>query len=106
MEEVHTWQNRPLQAFYPFVFVDSCTSHCVGSGVRHRQQCMSSSPMMQTGAETRLGFGSTKRKASHAWMQIFDELKVRGVEAIGFLSMDGVTGLEEGARAIFPLVVV
>lgn len=39
-------------------------------------------------------------------MQIFDELKVRGVEAIGFLSMDGVTGLEEGARAIFPLVVV
>ena len=39
-------------------------------------------------------------------MQVFDELKSRGLEAIGFLSMDGVTGLEDGARAIFPQVVV
>lgn len=39
------------------------------------------------------------------WMQVFDELKSRGLEAIGFLSMDGVTGLVDGARAIFPQVV-
>lgn len=39
-------------------------------------------------------------------MQIFDELKARGIEEIGFLSMDGVSGLEDGARAIFPQVVV
>ncbi len=39
-------------------------------------------------------------------MQIFDELKTRGVEDIFFLSMDGVSGLEEGARAIFPDVAV
>src|SRR5574344_2265780 len=39
-------------------------------------------------------------------MQIFDELKARGIEEIGFLSIDGVSGLEDGARAIFPQVVV
>ena len=39
-------------------------------------------------------------------MQIFDEIKSRGVEAIGFISMDGLSGLEEGAKAIFPNVVV
>jgi len=39
-------------------------------------------------------------------MQIFDELKSRGVQKVGFISMDGVSGLEEGARAIFPEVVV
>lgn len=38
-------------------------------------------------------------------MQIFDELKARGVNDLGFLSMDGVAGLEEGAKAIFPQVV-
>lgn len=38
-------------------------------------------------------------------MQIFDELKVRGVQDLGFLSMDSVAGLEEGAKAIFPKVV-
>lgn len=35
-------------------------------------------------------------------MQIFDSIKVRGVEDILFLSMDGVSGLEEGVKSIFP----
>jgi transposase-like protein len=39
-------------------------------------------------------------------MQIFDEIKSRGVEDILFISMDGVSGLEEGARSIFKNVVV
>ena len=39
-------------------------------------------------------------------MQIFDEIKARGVEDIFFISMDGVSGLEDGAKAIFPNVVV
>ena len=39
-------------------------------------------------------------------MQIFDEIKARGVEDVFFISMDGVSGLEDGAKAIFPNVVV
>ena len=39
-------------------------------------------------------------------MQIFNELKARGVEDVLFISMDGVSGLEEGAKAIFKDVVV
>lgn len=39
-------------------------------------------------------------------MQIFDELKSRGLEDVLFISMDGVSGLEEGAKSIFKDVVV
>ncbi len=39
-------------------------------------------------------------------MQVFDELKARGVETVFFISMDGVSGLEEGAKALFPSVIV
>lgn len=39
-------------------------------------------------------------------MQIFDEIKARGVEDVLFISMDGVSGLEEGARSIFKDAVV
>lgn len=45
-------------------------------------------------------------ESKHHWMQIFDELKKRGVEDVLYLSMDGVTGLEDGAEAIFPQVTV
>ncbi len=37
---------------------------------------------------------------------IFDEIKTRGVEDVLFISMDGLKGLEEGAKAIFPDAVV
>ena len=39
-------------------------------------------------------------------MQIFDEIKSRSVEDVLFISMDGVSGLEEGAKSIFKAVVV
>ena len=43
-------------------------------------------------------------ESKHNWMQ--NELKNRGVEDVLFISMDGVSGLEEGAKTIFKNVVV
>ena len=45
-------------------------------------------------------------EGTHYWMQIFDEIKARGVEDVLFISMDGVSGLEEGAHSIFKDVTV
>jgi len=39
-------------------------------------------------------------------MSIFDELKSRGVKKLSFVSIDGLTGLEDGVKSIFPEVVV
>ncbi len=49
---------------------------------------------------------SAPLSCGNEWMQIFDEIKSRGVEDILFISMDGVSGLEEGAKSIFKDVVV
>ena len=38
--------------------------------------------------------------------RLFDDLKTQGVEDVLFICMDGVSGLEDGARAIFKDVVV
>lgn len=37
-----------------------------------------------------LGIWLNETESKHNWMQIFDELKARGVEDILFISMDGV----------------
>ena len=47
-----------------------------------------------------LGIWLNETESKHTWMQIFDELKARGVEDVLFISMDGVSGLEEEAKAI------
>ena len=60
---------------------------------------------LQGGKEI-LGLWLSPTESKNQWMQIFDELKNRGVEDVFFISMDGVSGLEAGAKSIFPDAVV
>lgn len=53
-----------------------------------------------------LGLWMGEVESKSFWMQVFDEIKGRGVEDVFFISMDGVSGLEDGAKAIFPGVTV
>jgi putative transposase len=46
--------------------------------------------------------GLKKSEGTHFWMNIFEEIRQRGVEDILFISLDGLTGLEEGLKSIFP----
>lgn len=104
--EVADWQNRPLKKLYTFAFVD-----CLYVSVRKDYETKNYAVYVILaydidGKKDILGLWIRENEGKHNWMQIFDEIKARGVEDILFLSMDGVSGLEEGARAIFPNVVV
>ena len=46
------------------------------------------------GSKEILGIWLNETESKNRWMQIFDEIKSRGVEDIFFISMDGVSGLE------------
>ena len=102
LEEQQAWQNRPLKHFYPFIFVD-----CLFVNLRRdyeSRDCAVYSILAYdvNGIKDILGLWIQETESKHSWMQIFDEIKSRGVEEIGFISMDGVSGLEEGAKSIFP----
>jgi transposase-like protein len=106
LEEQRNWQNRPLQHFYPFVFVD-----CLYVNVRRdyeSKDCAVYTILAYdiNGVKDILGLWIQETESKHFWAQIFDEIKSRGVEEIGFISMDGLSGLEDAAKAIFPDVVV
>ena len=100
------WQNRPLKKFYTFIFVD-----CLYVNIRKEMETKSCAVYVILGYDVNgvkdiLGIWIGESEGKHYWMQIFDEIKSRGVEDILFISMDGVSGLEEGARSIFKDVVV
>ena len=106
MDRVTQWQNRPLKKFYTFLFVD-----CLYVTLRREYETKSCAVYVILGYDVNgikdiLGLWISESEGKHHWMQIFDELKARGVEDVLFLCMDGVSGLEEGARAIFPSVIV
>ena len=106
VEAVEEWQTRPLDAFYPFAFVDCMyVSMRTERGVRN-VAVYTVLAYTVNGRKDILGLWIGDTESKHFWMQVFDELKSRGVEDLGFLSIDGVSGLEAGAKSIFPHVVV
>lgn len=106
VDELEEWQNRPLKKFYTFLFVD-----CMYVTIRkdyETKECAVYTILGYDidGQKDILGLWLNDTESKHTWMQIFDELKSRGVEVVLFISMDGVSGLESGAKSIFPDVVV
>ena len=106
LPEVEEWRNRPLKKCYPFIFVD-----CMYVSVRSEYESKEEAVYAILGYDLEghkeiLGLWMDVSESKNYWMQVFDEIKKRGVEDIFFISMDGVSGLESGAKAIFPGVVV
>lgn len=106
IETADEWQNRPLKKFYTFLFVD-----CLYVSIRKETETKNCAVYVILGYDVNgvkdiLGLWIGEAEGKHYWMQIFDEIKTRGVEDVLFVSMDGVSGLEEGAKSIFKDAVV
>ena len=106
LDELHEWQSRRLKKLYPFVFVD-----CMYVPIKYEYDVKEMAVYTilgydKDGHKDILGIWINESESKHTWMQIFDEIKQRGVEDIFFISMDGVSGLEEGAKEIFKGVIV
>ena len=106
LPELEEWQDRPLAKCYAFLFVD-----CMYVTLRENYEAKEYAVYTILGYDLKgnkeiLGLWLNQTESKNRWMQVFDELKARGVEDVFFISMDGVSGLEEGAKAIFPSVIV
>ena len=106
LPEVEEWRNRPLKKCYSFLFVD-----CLYVTLRNEYETNETAVYVILGYDLEghkevLGLWLNPTESKNYWMQVFDEIKKRGVEDVFFISMDGVSGLEEGAKAIFPKVIV
>lgn len=106
MAQADEWQDRPLKKFYTFLSVD-----CLYVSIRQEMETKDCAVYVILGYDVNgvkdiLGIWISETEGKHYWMQVFDEIRARGVEDVLFISMDGVSGLEEGARSIFKDVVV
>lgn len=80
METAEEWQNRPLKKFYTFLFVD-----CLYVSIRKENETKSCAVYVILGYDVDgvkdiLGLWIGEAEGKHYWMQIFDEIKARGVE--------------------------
>lgn len=104
--DVLEWRNRELKECYPFVFVDCMYVSVKSNGVAKKQAIYTILGYTLEGNKELLGLWMNESESKSSWMNIFDEIKQRGVKDILFISMDGVSGLEAGAKSVFENVTV
>jgi len=102
MEEVRSWQNRPLESHYPIVYLDALRVK-----VRDRGHVVSKTVYLAIGVtlegqKEALGLWLARSEGAKFWLQIITELKNRGVEDIFIACMDGLKGFPEAVAAVFP----
>jgi putative transposase len=101
-EEVRAWQNRPLDAVYPIVYLDA-----IRIKARQNAQIVNKAVYMAIGVNVEghkevLGLWISEQEGAKFWMNVITEIKNRGVEDILIACVDGLKGFPEALEAIFP----
>ena len=100
------WQNRKLEKVYPFVYMDALMVNIKSENKSGKYAVYSIIGVNCEGRKDCFGFWIGENEGTHQWLSIFDELKARGVEKLGFVCIDGLAGLEEAITNTFPNAIV
>src|SRR5437868_2695844 len=106
LEEVKSWQNRPLDSVYPIVYMDALMVKIRETGhVRNKAIYVAIGVNMQGNKEV-LGLWASQAEGAKFWLQVLTELNNRGVADMFIACVDGLKGFPEALETVFPQVVV
>jgi transposase-like protein len=100
---VEAWQSRPLEAVYPFVFLDA-----LHLKLRREGRIENTAVYVVLGVDLDgyrdvlghwIGDGS---EGANFWLSVVTDLQARGVADIFIASVDGLPGFKEAIQSIFP----
>ena len=102
MEEVKSWQSRPLNGVYPIMYLDALVVKIRETGhVRNKAIYVVIGVNMQ-GYKEVLGLWAGQADGAKFWLQVLTELKNRGVADVFIACVDRLKGFPESIAAVFP----
>lgn len=102
IEEVKVWQNLPLEALYPILYLDALAVKVRdGAHVRNKAIYLVIGVNLY-GIKEVLGLWVAQTEGAKLWLQIVTELKNRGVQDIFIACVDGLKGFPEAIETVFP----
>lgn len=102
LDDVLAWQSRPLDRFYPIVYLDA-----IHLKIRHERHVQTRAVYVALGINAQghkdlLGFWIGEKEGAKFWLSILTELKTRGVEDILIAAVDGLKGFPDAIAAVYP----
>ncbi len=107
LEEMATWQNRPLDEVYAAIFIDAIESEDPRRAVKPTGPSTPPLGSPWTGRRTFSDSGPAPAvRARSSKMSVLTDIKNRGVKDTFFLVCDGLKGLPEVVTNVWPLTTV
>jgi putative transposase len=98
LDEVKTWQNRPLEPIYVVVYLDALYVQMRHEGrVENRAVYVAMGVNLEGGKEM-LGLWSSGNEGAKFWLSVLTELENRGVKDMLIVCVDGLKAFPQGDR--------
>lgn len=106
MDSAAEWQNRMLDPIYPIVYMDA-----VHFKVKDEHRIVSKAAYICMGIDMKgykdiLGIWIGEAEGAKFWLSVCNDLSNRGVKDILIACMDGLKGLPDAIKAVFPNVCI
>jgi putative transposase len=102
LDEIATWQARPLEPIYPLVFFDALRVKLRDEGLVRNKAVHIALGVRADGTKEILGLWLEQNEGAKFWLRVMNELRNRGVEDILLAVVDGLKGFPEAIQAAFP----
>lgn len=100
--EIDAWQNRPLSAVYPIVFIDAVHFSVREDSIIRKLAAYIILGINDEGKKEVLSIQVGENESSKYWLGILNGLKNRGVSDILVICADGLAGIKESISVAFP----
>jgi putative transposase len=103
-DEIKTWQNRPLDQLYVIAYIDALVVKIRTSGVVANRPAYVVTGVDVEGYKHVLGvwIGPSEGEGKAYWLNVLTEVRNRGVDDVLIVCCDGLTGLPDAIRAVWP----
>lgn len=105
-DEIKLWQSRPLDEVYPIVYVDGLRLKIKDNGVVTAKTAYLVIGVDVEGRKQALGCWIADTEGAKFWQKVLTDLRNRGLRDILIACCDGLNGLPDSIRSVFPDVVV
>lgn len=105
-EEVKAWQDRPLEALYPIVYLDAMMVRMRHDGKVENRAVFTAIGINVEGRKSVLGLWVNGTEGAKFWMSVLMNLKNRGMKDAFIICVDGLKGFPEAIEAMFPSTLV
>jgi len=102
MPEVYQWQNRPLEAIYPIVWLDAIHYKVRSEGRIVHKAVYHILGVNKDGIKELIGMYIGEKEGAKFWLQVLSDIQARGVEDILIACIDNLSGFKEAIESVFP----